>query len=157
MFSGKTSIPSGEIRVNGESFAENKTAYFSQLGISFFDDGLYERLTVMDHFKFFSGLYETDQTIDQTLQMTRLQEKKNRKIKDLTFSERKRVQYGRLIMQNPALFIFEEPNLNVDVETKRVFINITKKLHKIGKAILVLTGNMESAIMIADEVFRYRI
>lgn len=92
--------------------------------------------------------------LEQIIHLTQLQEKKNKRIRDLTFSEMKRVQYGRLLIQAPSLFVFEEPDLNVDMETKRVFINITRKIQEIGKSILILTGNMESAVTVADCVYR---
>ncbi|WP_165767913.1 LytTR family transcriptional regulator DNA-binding domain-containing protein [Virgibacillus indicus] len=154
MFTGETSTSGGEIRVNGVTFAENKTTYYSQLGICFFEEGLYERLTVRDYFKFYKDLYQIDQTFDQLFLMTQLGEKRSKRMKDLSYSEKKRVQYGRLLIQNPSLFIFEEPDLNVDVETKRVLVNIVNKLKQEGKSILILTGNMESAITMADFVYR---
>lgn len=53
----------------------NKTAYFNQLGILFFEDGLYDRLTVMSQFKFYQALYKYNQTIDQILKLTNLKQK----------------------------------------------------------------------------------
>src|SRR5690625_5093519 len=60
-FIGKSSTPSGEILVNGQSLTASKVTYFSQLGILFFEDGLYERLTVVDQFKFYQRLYDSNQ------------------------------------------------------------------------------------------------
>src|SRR5690625_6115187 len=88
----------------------NKTTYFSQLGILFFEDGLYDRLTVMDQFKFYQGLYESNQTIDQILQLTQLEVKKHVNIRKLSYSERARVLFGKLLFQNPSLYILEEPD-----------------------------------------------
>ena len=154
MFTGRFPVANGRIRVNGISLTENKTDYYSQLGVSFFEEGLYERLSVKDYFKFYMGLYQVNQTFDQLFLLTQLEEKRNKKIKELSYSEKRRVQFGRLLIQNPSLFIFEEPDLNVDVETKRVFINLLKQLRDGGKSVLILTGNMESAITMADNVYR---
>ena len=153
MITGEVPIVNGEIRVKDVAIVEDKQNYFMHLGICFFEEGLYERLTVHDYFKFFKAIYNFEQTFDQVLQLTQLQAKKNKKIRELTFSEKKRVQYGRLLIQSPFLFIFEEPDLNVDMETKRVFINITRKIQEEGRSILVLTGNMESAVTFADQVY----
>ncbi|QGS69713.1 ATP-binding cassette domain-containing protein [Oceanobacillus sp. 143] len=154
MLTGDTPSLNGSITINGESLSENKRAYFSQLGICYFEDGLYERLSIKDYFSFFGRLYGFNQLYDSIFQLTQLHEIRNKRIKDLSFSEKKRVQYGRLLIQSPPLFIFEEPDLNVDMETKRIFINITKKLKESRKAILLFTSNMESAITIADKVYR---
>lgn len=149
---GETSTQGGIIQVKGYDLS-NKQLYFSQMGISFFEEGLYERLTVADNFNFYKGLYQSNQTIDQILQLTQLEEKRHVKARKLSQSAQKRVLFAKLLFQNPALYIFEEPDLNVDVETKRVFLNLTQKLREKGKSIVVLTSNMESAITVADRVY----
>lgn len=154
LFIGKASTHHGEILVNGQVFSKNKATYLNQLGILFFEDGLYDRLTVMSQFKFYQGLYESNQTIDQILKLTQLETQRHTKIRKLSHSEKTRVLFGKLLFQNPALFVLEEPDLNVDMETKRIYINIVQKLQQEGKAILVLTGNMENAITVADQIYR---
>lgn len=154
MLIGKTSIPNGGIFVKGVSLLKDNKAYFSEIGVFFLDDGLYERLTVSDHFRFYRDLYLSNQTFDQLMDITQLGPKRNTKVRNLTYSEKRRVQFARALFQNPTLFVFEEPDLNVDIETKRVFVTITKKLQQEGKSVVVLTGNMESAITIADFVYR---
>jgi len=62
----------------------NKTTYFNQLGILFFEDGLYDRLTVMSQFKFYQALYKYNQTIDQILKLTQLETKRHTKIRKLS-------------------------------------------------------------------------
>src|SRR5690625_3257411 len=109
--------------------------YFSQMSFLFFDEGLYERLTIMDHFKFYKDINESNQSIDQILKLTHLETKKKIKIRNLSSSEKRRVLFARMLFQNPALYIFEEPELNVDVETKRVFLNIIEILQQDGKEI----------------------
>src|SRR5699024_10507827 len=130
LFIGKILAPGGEILVNGQSLMAKKAAYFNEVGVLFFEDGLYDRLTIMDHFKFYQGIHESNQTIDQILQLTQLQAKKHVKIRNLSHSERTRVLFGKLLFQHPSLYIFEEPDLNVDVETKRIYINIVEKLQQ---------------------------
>ncbi|MFD2044204.1 LytTR family transcriptional regulator DNA-binding domain-containing protein [Ornithinibacillus salinisoli] len=154
IFLGKLVLVNGKILIDGKEISKDKGLYAKQIGICFFEEGMYERLTVLDHFKFYKQIFEFDQTFDQILHITQLDELKYKKIKNLTYSQQKRVQYARVLLQNPSLFIFEEPDLNVDVETKKIFINITKKLQQEGKSILVLTGNIESAITMADRVYR---
>jgi len=154
MLIGKSSTLGGEILVKGWAFSKDKKMYFSQMSFLFFDEGLYERLTIMDHFKFYKDINESNQSIDQILKLTHLETKKKIKIRNLSSSEKRRVLFARMLFQNPALYIFEEPELNVDVETKRVFLNIIEKLQHDGKGVLVLTGNMESAITVADQVYR---
>lgn len=154
MLIAKVSIPNGEINVNGELVSHNNPAYFSEVGIFFLDDGIYERLSVKDQFKFYKGLYGSVQSVDDLLRFTQLESKGNTRIRNLSPSEKRRIQYARILFQNPALFVFEEPVLNVDVETKYVFIKLINHLKLKGKSIVVFTGNMENAITMTNDVYR---
>src|SRR5699024_11603632 len=107
---------------------------------------LYKCLTVLDHFNFYQLIYLSYDYIEYMLNMTQLHEIKYKKVKKLSFSEKKRIQFARMLYQSPSLFIFEEPDLNIVVETKRIFLNITKNLQEEGKSVLDLTGNMASAL-----------
>ncbi|MFS0674713.1 LytTR family transcriptional regulator DNA-binding domain-containing protein [Ornithinibacillus sp. 179-J 7C1 HS] len=108
----------------------------------------------MDHIKFYTMLYQSVLTHDEILNMVQLASVKNKKISHLSFSEKRRVHFARVCIQDPTVFIFEEPDLNVDMETKRVFLNILEELKNKKKAVLVLTNNMESAITMSNDVFR---
>ncbi|HEX6594709.1 MAG TPA: LytTR family transcriptional regulator DNA-binding domain-containing protein [Bacillota bacterium] len=157
IFIGENCLSSGDVFLNGEnisSLTNNHKHITQQVGICFFNDGLYERLTVIDHLTFYKGLFHSDQTIDQVLHDIQLATKKHLPVKKLTFSEQKRIQFARLLLQNPSLFIFEEPDLNIDLETKQIFLQIVKRLQQDDKSILVLTSNLESAITVANRVYR---
>lgn len=52
------------------------------------------------------------------------------KIKNLTFSEKKRLQVARVILPQPELIIFEEPNQNVDIESKIIIQRVIAELRK---------------------------
>ncbi|QJD88366.1 hypothetical protein HH215_26805 [Cohnella herbarum] len=72
----------------------------------------------------------------------------------LSSSEKKRVHYARLLFQNPALIVLEEPDQNVDNVTKHVFQKLVGMLADSGKALLILTGNMETALSVTDRIYR---
>lgn len=63
-------------------------------------------------------------------------------------------QFGRILMQESEVVIFEEPEVNVDLETKRVLHQFVEILQEKQKAVLILTTSTESAITIADTVYR---
>ncbi|WP_047981500.1 LytTR family transcriptional regulator DNA-binding domain-containing protein [Ornithinibacillus contaminans] len=154
MLLGKAPILNGDIKVLGQVVSKEKKLYDLQIGICFFEQGLYDRLTVLDHLKLHKKLYGSDQTFDSILTSTQLTSLKHRKVRDLTFSEKRRLHFAQILYQNPTLYIFEEPDLNVDMETKRVFLSILEQLKKEQKAVLILTGNMEHAITMSDNVYR---
>lgn len=151
---GKAVPSKGEIFVQGKTLKEDKKAYMSAIDICFYEEGLYERLKVEDYFSLFIKLYTSGYRMEELLLDTQLQDKRRARIRSLTDSEKRRVHFGTMIIRNPDVFIFEEPDLNVDMETRRVFVNLVKKLQEKRKASLILTGNLESALTVADQVFR---
>lgn len=125
-----------------------------EIGFLFLDSGLYERLTVKETIQFSKRLYGTTIPVKETLRKIQLDSKQNVKINRLSHSEKKRVQLACLLIHNPFIYILEEPDQNLDLETKRIFISVLNELKIQKKSILILTGNLESAITSSDEVYR---
>ncbi|WP_042142218.1 LytTR family transcriptional regulator DNA-binding domain-containing protein [Paucisalibacillus sp. EB02] len=154
MFLGKLPLGKGEIKVVGNKLEKRQKISDYQLGISFFEQELYQRLSVQDNLKFYSQLYSSSQSIDNVLMLTQLNTLINKAVHKLTFSEKRRVHFAKILLEDPFLYIFEEPELNVDLETKRVFLNVLDHIKEKGKSALILTGNMENAITVSDVVYR---
>lgn len=140
----KTLLSNGEIQHNPNE----------ALGFFFLIDGVYERLTVKESLKFYRQLYKSEVIIEDIVRLVQLDSKINKKLKQLTYSERKRVQLANLLIQNPEIYIMEELDQNLDVESKRIFTNVLKQLRTAQKTILILTGQIESAVTFADKIFR---
>ncbi|WP_339252197.1 LytTR family transcriptional regulator DNA-binding domain-containing protein [Sporosarcina sp. FSL W8-0480] len=144
---GRSQLSDGEIRINN---GESK----QQIGFLFLHDGLYDRLTIEEMVQFTKRLYLSTKSIEDVLKNVQLTAKRRTKIKQLSYSEKKRVQLACLLMQDHLIYILEEPDQNLDLETKRIlFTNLNElKIHK--KTVFVLTGNLESAVATSDEVYR---
>ena len=143
--------------LNGEILIENtgiSKVNLSEIGFLFLNEGHYERLTVAEHLNLYRKLYSVDVSIQSILQQVHLEEKRNVRMKKLTYSERKRVSLAKILIQDSNLFVVEEPDQNIDLETQRIFILIIEILRNKGKSVLILTSNMESAITMASKVFR---
>ncbi|MGG0668867.1 LytTR family transcriptional regulator DNA-binding domain-containing protein [Sporosarcina koreensis] len=146
----RSKLSNGEIRIGESGISENK----SKIGFFFLQDGLYERLSVEEMIRFTRRLYLSTESIEDVIQVAQLDAKRRVKIKNLSYSERKRVQLALLLIQNPTICIFEEPDQNLDLETKRIFLSILQKLKQDGRSAFILTGYLESAVTAADEIFR---
>lgn len=154
MMSRKMPVSEQAIAIDGVSIHQMKREYFQRVSFFSLEDGLYERLTVKENFLFYQKLFHSDLTIDQILQQTQLEAKKNIRISKLTASEKRRVHYGQLLLKNTDIYILEEPDQNVDLETKRVLMKMVQELQKNNKTVLVLTSNMESALAVTDIIYR---
>ncbi|MGA5691845.1 LytTR family transcriptional regulator DNA-binding domain-containing protein [Cytobacillus pseudoceanisediminis] len=154
MFMGSMPISNGEIRVNEISAAIDKRKFLDDIGIFSLNDGLYERLTAKENFSFYKTLYGSEISIEEGLRAVQLDAERNQQVRKLSYSQKRRVHFGRMLFQNPALFIFEEPDQNIDLETKCVFIKLIRRLNQNGKGVLILTGNLESALAVTNKVYR---
>ncbi|MFD2707204.1 LytTR family transcriptional regulator DNA-binding domain-containing protein [Salibacterium lacus] len=153
-FTGKEAFTDGEIWVGEASMSNSKSFPSLDLGILFLQEGLYERLKVKDQLQLFKKLYGTDVSIEKVYELTQLADVKHQKVKHISYSMQRRVQLARVLFQNPSLYLFEELDQNVDIATKRIFINVVRYLQKNNKGVLLLTGNMESAITLTETVYR---
>ncbi|MBX9975242.1 LytTR family transcriptional regulator DNA-binding domain-containing protein [Cytobacillus firmus] len=154
MFMGGIPISNGEISVNGINAALDKRKFLANIGIFTLNDGLYERLTAKENFSFYKNLYGSEISIEEGLRAVQLDAERNRQVRKLSYSQKRRVHFGRLLFQNSALLILEEPDQNIDLETKHVFIKLIRRLSEEGKSILILTGNLESALSVTNRVYR---
>ncbi|MBB4822994.1 ABC-2 type transport system ATP-binding protein [Sporosarcina luteola] len=145
---GKSSLSHGEIRLDGSFKQTNCPGFF------FLHHSLYERLSVLEMLRFTKKLHHSEVSIDDMLRLAQLDAKRAIRIKQLSFSEQKRVQFACLLIQNPSIFVLEEPDQNMDLESKRIYLSILQHLSADEKVIFILTGNLESAVTSADTVFR---
>lgn len=153
MIVGDKKINNGSIELNGITF-EDKVEYFQALGLQLLSNALYERMNIKEYFRFMEKLYQTNVNHQELIEKLQLYEVKDKRISKLTESEQKRVHYGKIIIQDASIILLEEPDLNVDLETKRVLVHVLKHLQKNNKGVLILTSNMESAITLAESVYR---
>ena len=151
MLTRKASVSIGEISIKDIDISKVNLA---EVGFLFLNEGLYERLTVADQLHFYRKLYNSAESIPSIIRKVHLEEQRNVRTKKLSNSEQRRVLFAKLLIQNPKLFIIEEPDQNVDIETQRIFILIIERLRNEGKSVLILTSNMESAITTSDRVFK---
>lgn len=84
----KTRLSNGEIRVDDSKISNNR----QKVGILFLQDGLYERLSIEEMISFIKDLYTSNVLKDDVIQAVQLDSKRKVKIKQLSYSERKRVQ-----------------------------------------------------------------
>ncbi|SIQ61593.1 LytTR family transcriptional regulator DNA-binding domain-containing protein [Priestia flexa] len=153
MLIGDISISGGQVLFKGNHLNKNFKEICKKIGIVFLNENFYERLTVKQYLTLFKNLYEIDLNIPSLLHRVGLLEHYKTKIKNLNFSEKKRLQFARVILPDPELLIFEEPNQNIDMESKMIIQKILTELSTKGKAILILTNYFENAVILTDKVY----
>ncbi|GKV70091.1 transcriptional regulator [Sporosarcina sp. NCCP-2716] len=136
------------------SHGELKWGEHTRSGFCFLEPGLYERLSVTEMLRFTRQLHSSSEPIASAMRQLHLEPIQHAKIKRLSYSEKKRVQLACLVLQNPSVFILEEPDQNIDLESRRIYLRLLQQLKEEKKTVLILTGNLESAVTAADHVYK---
>ncbi|MGG3988614.1 LytTR family transcriptional regulator DNA-binding domain-containing protein [Bacillus smithii] len=151
---GNISASSGEIQYFNESFNGNWKNVSGRIGLILLDDPLYERLNSVDYLNFCKKIYGVETDIHQLLKKVNLANKRYIKISKLSFSEKKRLLLAKSIIHHPYLVIMEEPEQNIDLESKMILCQMIDDLTRQKKAVLVITSNLENAVAMTHLVYR---
>ncbi len=154
MMIGETPISNGEVLLEGVPLNQRFKSLSNRVGLFLLDEALYDRLTTREYLSFFKNLYNVDIEIDSLIQKVSLAEKVRTKINKLSFSEKKRLQLARAILHQPDLLLMEEPDQNIDIESKIIMQRVLEEFKVQGKAVLIMTNNFESAISMTNTVYR---
>ncbi|MDX6152568.1 LytTR family transcriptional regulator DNA-binding domain-containing protein [Marinococcus sp. PL1-022] len=152
-FLGRSVLSDGATIVNGDPLKKRRS-FTREVGVCRLEDGLYERIRVRDQVRLFQQLYASSWSVTELLSAVKMQERAHLAVKQLTYSEKQRLKLVRLCAQLAPLCVFEEPDQNVDLETRRIIARLFQRLQEEGCTVLVLTGNMESAVLLAENVYR---
>jgi len=111
---------------------------------------LYEDLTPYENLRFYLGIYsvptnEWTQRIDWILNMTRLQEVRNRVTRELPVGWRQRLALGCSLLHKPKILFLDEPTSGVDPITREHFWNFIRQIAREGITVFVTTHYMDEA------------
>lgn len=149
-----TAPDSGRIRLFGRQMnaeLQDRIGYLPE------ERGLYKKMKVRDHLKFFAELKnvrgkEADDRIDSWLQRLRLTEWRNRKSFELSKGMQQKVQFITAILHEPDLLILDEPFSGLDPLNSELMKDIVLELKTAGKTIIFSTHQMEVAEKICDDI-----
>ncbi|MDP5275405.1 LytTR family transcriptional regulator DNA-binding domain-containing protein [Chengkuizengella axinellae] len=150
---GEMPVSSGEILLFETPLNKNLKNLIQKVGIVFLNDSLYERLTPKQYLQFYKQLFQVETDIDSILEQVGLSNKSKVKISRLTFSEQKRLHLARVLVYEPKLIILEEPDQNIDIESKMIIQKVINDFVANDRAVLITTSYLESAIMMSNRVY----
>lgn len=76
----------------------------------------------------------------------------NQKATNLSGGNQQKVLLSKWLSQNPAVYIFDEPTRGIDVGTKTEVYDLIKCLAKEGKAIIMVSSELQELIAICDRI-----
>lgn len=113
----------------------------------------YMRLTVEELITFLIKVTERNERVALLIDYFALKEERKVKIKDLSPSKRMYVTLLRIFFAHQPTLVLEEPYFYLEEQDRRQFKRILDDLSK-EKQILILTSNLEDAIISCDVIYR---
>jgi lipooligosaccharide transport system ATP-binding protein len=129
----------------------------SRLGVVPQENNLDEELTVYDNLMMYGRYFDLDRAtikerIDELLHFVQLEDKRNAKINALSGGMKRRVTIARGLINEPDLFILDEPTTGLDPQARHVLWDRLYRLKQQGVTLLITTHYMDEAEQLCDRL-----
>lgn len=153
MIEGLQFPDSGNIRIDGLTFAENEKEIRSLMGLAFQETRFPEKIRVGEALDLFAAFYSVSTSrSDEILRQIQLVDKKSAYVNSLSGGQRQRLALGIAIIQKPRLLLLDEPTTGLDPHARREIWRILAELKKQGTTLLLTTHYMEEAEELCERI-----
>lgn len=159
----ETQPDEGVIFVNSKDISKIKPKqipyYKRQFGVVFQDYKLLNDLTVFDNVAFAMQIVEASKkeilnSVNTALNLVHLNNKANSYPDSLSGGEQQRIAIARALVNNPTIFVADEPTGNLDANNAIEIIKILNEINRRGTTVLVATHNKEIVNQLQKRVVR---
>lgn len=157
MICGLEDITSGELSIDGKK-VNDWPPNERRVGMVFQSYALYPHMSVAENMAFGLKLAKAqksvvDERVDEAARILQLQALLERKPKAMSGGQRQRVAIGRSIVQQPRVFLFDEPLSNLDVALRVQMRQEIARLHRRLKTTSIyVTHDQVEAMTLADQI-----
>ncbi len=154
---GLESVTEGRIYLGGRDVTHSPPSARA-MAMVFQSYALYPHMTVEQNLSFGMRMRgEIRSTIEtklaRAIQILQLEPYLHRKPGELSGGQCQRVAIGRAIVQEPAVFLFDEPLSNLDAELRlRMRVEISALHKKLGRTMVYVTHDQVEAMTLADRI-----
>ena len=157
MITGLVRITSGEIRVFGHDSQHDAVNARRMMGLAPQEPNLDRFLTVRETLTYHGGYFgmmrsEAREKADELIDEFDLASKAHTRTPRLSGGMKRRLLLARAFMHDPPLLILDEPTAGVDVELRHELWTYIRKLHGMGRTIVLTTHYLEEAEMLCDDI-----
>ncbi|MBZ9609657.1 ATP-binding cassette domain-containing protein [Clostridium estertheticum] len=135
---GNETPAKGEIYIEDVRNDQYIKTNIGSIGVVLREEDFYERMTIEDYMKFFSSLLGVKVDYKEIMLKVGLLDSGDIKIKNLNYSQRRRLRFARERLKQPKLLIFQEPILNMDSNGAKIIVENIEELRSEGTAVLII-------------------
>lgn len=146
----------GDILYDGRSIYDEGIAYKKKLGYISANTGIYGKLYPYEFVEYF-GLLNNIEKNEIKIRFEKIvtELKMDNILKTLcgklSTGEKQKVSIARVMINNPDIFILDEPTLGLDVITSKTIVEFIKRSKKRGKYIIISTHVLSEAEYLCDD------
>jgi ABC-2 type transport system ATP-binding protein len=142
----------GEVSVLGQSWSRDSLALRARLGIQLQETKFPEKLRVREVIALFRSFYPRGPSVEATLAIVELQEKRDAYVKTLSGGQKQRLSLACALVGEPELLFLDEPTTGLDPQSRLQSWDIVEGLKARGGTVLLTTHYMEEAERLCDRV-----
>lgn len=144
----------GEIYIEGIKSSQYIKNNINNIGVVLREEAYYEKMTIEGYMKFFSSLLGSKIDYKEIMLKLALLDIGNMVIKDLSYSQKRRLSLARERLKEPKLLIFQEPILNMDRDGAKIIIENIEDLCSKGTAVMITSVLFKDTIMVGEKAYR---
>lgn len=148
---------SGSITVSGHDAVKEPLKVRAQIGFLTGTTKLYERLTPNELVKYYADLHGMEpghfqKRKEEIFSLLNVHDFANRRIGKLSTGMKQKVSIARTMIHDPAVVIFDEPTVGLDVITSRSIIELIRASRDAGKTVIFSTHIMGEVSLLSDDL-----
>lgn len=122
------------------------------IGVMLQEGALTDTLRVAEHVRLYSSYYPAPRHLDDTLALAGIADLARRPYRALSGGQKRRVQFALAICGRAPLLFIDEPTVGLDIQSRRAFWDVIRRLRTEGTAIVLTTHYLEEADALADRI-----
>lgn len=150
LLTGRLSPDAGQAELFGADPRDPRVR--QRIGVMLQDAQLPDTLRVAEHVRLFSSYYPSPRPLAETLALAGVADLARRPYGALSGGQKRRVQFALAICGRPPLLFVDEPTVGLDVESRRGFWAVLRRLREEGTGIVLTTHYLEEADALADRI-----
>ncbi len=127
------------------------------MGITPQEAGVFETLTVREHFEFFARFKnlskrQTREAANEVIEELGLVRETEKSVGALSGGQRRRILIGLALLGRPPLLVLDEPTTGLDPSSRRAVWQVIRRAVSAGSTVILSTHYMEEAERLSDRI-----
>jgi len=149
---GLTAPDAGAVELLGLNWQTGAEELRQRIGIQLQETQFPDKLTVEEALRLFRSFYRRGITLDESIGMAQLEEKRRARIGGLSGGQKQRLAMATALVGDPELLFLDEPTTGLDPQARLHLWELVEKLKSAGRTIILTTHYMEEAERLCDRV-----